>query len=143
MARGPHITLGRLAQLSPEDLKSEWIRRYGAAAPNLSVDLLRLGIGFRLQEQRLGGISRSTRTLLRQSAAIEGSGDAKSPFPRKLTPGTRLVRDWHGKGHTVTVLDDGFEYAGESWKSLTAIAMAITGTKWNGPRFFGLSARNK
>jgi hypothetical protein len=58
-------------------------------------------------------------------------------------PGTRLVRDWHGIGHTVIVLEDGFEYAGERWKSLTAIAKAITGTHWNGPRFFGLSERRK
>lgn len=60
-------------------------------------------------------------------------------MPRKLTPGTRLVRDWHGAGHTVTVLDDGFEYGGKRWKSLTAIAKAITGAHWNGPRFFGLA----
>ena len=96
MPRGTHITLGRLAQLSPEDLKAEWTRRYCAAAPNLAPELLRLGIGFRLQEQRLGGISRSTRTMLRQSLAREGSGEVKLPLPRKLTPGTRLVRDWHG-----------------------------------------------
>jgi Protein of unknown function (DUF2924) len=64
-------------------------------------------------------------------------------MPRKLTPGTRLVRDWHGLGHTVIVLDDGFEYDGKHWRSLTAIAKAITGTAWNGPRFFGLTGRGK
>jgi hypothetical protein len=60
-------------------------------------------------------------------------------MPRKLTPGTRLVRDWHGVGHTVIVLEDSFEFDGRHWKSLTAIARAITGTHWNGPRFFGLT----
>ena len=65
------------------------------------------------------------------------------PMPRKLTPGTRLVRDWRGQGHTVIVLEDGFEYDGKHWKSLTAIAKAITGNQWNGPLFFGLAERKK
>lgn len=134
-----HLTLGRLADLSSEDLKSEWARRYGAPAPGLSPDLLRLGLGYRLQEQKLGGVSRSTRTLLRRVAVRGGQGDQGKPLPRKLTPGTRLVRDWHGVGHTVIVLQGGFEYDGKCWKSLTAIARAITGTHWNGPRFFGLT----
>ena len=100
---------------------------------------MRLGIGYRLQEQKLGGLRRSTRTLLRRMAARSQDDTPKGPPPRKLTPGTRLVRDWHGVGHTVTVLEDGFEYDGRSWRSLTAIATAITGSHWNGPRFFGLS----
>ena len=143
MGRRPYLSLGRLAELSPEDLKSEWARRYGTPAPALSPDLLRLGIGYKLQEQRLGGISRSTRSLLRQVAASGGEGGEKKPLPRKLTPGTRLVRDWHGVGHTVIVLEDGFEYDGKHWKSLTAIAKAITGNQWNGPLFFGLVERKK
>ena len=133
------LTLVRLADLSGDDLKAEWARRYGAPVPGLSHDLLRLGLGYRLQEQKLGGVSRSTRTLLRQVAVRSGEADDKKPMPRKLTPGTRLVRDWHGVGHTVIVLEDGFEFGGRHWKSLTAIARAITGTHWNGPRFFGLT----
>ena len=139
MVRRPYLNLARLPQLSGEDLKQEWARRYGAPAPSLSPDLLRLGIGYRLQEAKLGGVSRSTRSLLRQVAAREGKANDRKPLPRKLTPGTRLVRDWHGVGHTVAVLEDGFEYEGRHWKSLTAIARAITGTHWNGNRFFGLS----
>jgi hypothetical protein len=142
MGRKPYLTLGRLAELPPKDLKQEWKRRYGAPAPNLSPELLRLGIGYKLQEQRLGGVSRGTRTLLRQVAARAGEGSTK-PLPRKLTPGTRLVRDWRGQGHTVIVLNDGFEYDGRHWKSLTAIAKAITGNQWNGPLFFGLAERKK
>ena len=72
-----------------------------------------------------------------------GEGDQKKPLPRKLTPGTRLIRDWHGVGHTVIVLEDGFEYDGKHWKSLTAIAKTITGNQWNGPLFFGLAERKK
>ena len=142
MGRRPYISLGRLAELPPEELKAEWARRFGAPAPALSPDLLRLGIGYKLQERKLSGISRSTRSLLRQVAERDGQASAK-PLPRKLTPGTRLVRDWRGVGHTVTVLEDGFEYDGKHWKSLTAIARTITGKQWNGPLFFGLAERKK
>ena len=141
MGRRPYITLERLAELPPGDLRVEWGRRFGGTAPNLSPDLLRLGIGYKLQERKQGGISRSARSLLSHLAGRTSDGGAVKPIPRKLTPGTRLVRDWHGVGHTVTVLDDGFEYDGRHWQSLTAIAKAITGTHWNGPRFFGLTGQ--
>ena len=84
-------------------------------------------------------MSRSTRSLLRELAAQPKEGERKGPPPRKLTIGTRLVRDWHGVGHTVTVLQDGFEYNGKQWRSLTAIAKAISGSHYSGPRFFGLT----
>ena len=141
MGRKPHLTLGRLNELPPEDLKREWASRYGAPAPNISPDLLRLGIGYKLQELRQGGISRQTRSLLREVASRPQVVTGTAPLCRKLTPGTRLVRDWHGVGHTVVVTEDGFDYDGKRWKSLTAIARAITGTHWNGPRFFGLTER--
>ena len=83
----------------------------------------------------------ATRSLLRQVVDRGGEGAVPKPLPRKLTPGTRLVRDWHGVGHTVIVLESGFEYDGKHWKSLTAIAKVITGAHWNGPRFFGLTGR--
>ncbi len=139
MGRRVYITLDRLADMTTDELKAEWARRYAAPTPNLSPDMLRLGIAYRLQEQRLGGVSRSTKMILRQLAAPPKHGVRKDPPPRKLTIGTRLVRDWHGIGHTVTVLENGFEYDGQQWRSLTAIAKAITGSHWNGPRFFGLS----
>lgn len=135
------MSLGRLAELPPEDLKAEWARRFGAPAPNVSGDLLRLGIGYKLQEQKHGGLSRGTRSLMRQMAEQTRQGGDRKPLPRKLTPGTRLVRDWHGVGHTVIVLADGFEYNGQHWKTLSAVAKAITGAHWNGPLFFGLTAR--
>ena len=143
MGRHSYLTLGRLADLPLEELKNEWARRFGSPTPILSPDLLRLGIGYKLQEERHGSISRSTRSLLRQVAARAGEAGDKQPLPRKLTLGTRLVRDWHGVGHTVTVLVSGFEYQSKHWRSLSAIANAITGTKWNGPRFFGLAERRR
>lgn len=141
MARRAYVALDRLASMPVDELKAEWARRHAAPAPNLSPDMLRLGTAYRMQEQKFGRLSRSTRSLLRQVAARGSDGDAAKPMPRKLTPGTRLVRDWHGVGHTVTVLEEGFEYDGEHWKSLTAIAKVITGTHWNGPRFFGLAGK--
>jgi hypothetical protein len=141
MVRPERMPLERLEELPVAELKQEWARCHGTPAPNLSADLLRLGIAYRLQEKRHGGISRESRRILRHSARAmkEGNTVPAPPPQRKLTPGTRLVRDWRGTGHTVTVLDDGFEYDGRPWRSLTAIAKAITGTHRNGPRFFGLT----
>lgn len=138
MARRAYITFDRLEEMTTDELKAEWARRYAATAPNLSPELMRLGIAYRLQEQRLGGVSRSTKLLLRRLVAQPREGERKGPPPRKLTIGTRLVRDWHGVGHTVTVLETGFEYDGKTWRSLTAIAKAISGSHCSGPGFFGL-----
>ncbi|GAA0270574.1 DUF2924 domain-containing protein [Alteraurantiacibacter aestuarii] len=139
MGRRAYITLDRLAEMPTEELKAEWARRYAAHAPSLSPDLLRLGIAYRLQEQKLGGVSRSTRSLLRELAAQPKDRGRNGLPPRKLTIGTRLVRDWHGARHTVTVLENGFEYDGKKWRSLTAIAKAISGSHCSGPGFFGLT----
>jgi len=141
MGRPKRLPLDRTDELSIDALREEWARCHGAPAPSLSADLLRFGIGYRLQEKPHGGISRETRRILLQTSrsANLSSKSPASPPQRKLTPGTRLVRDWHGTGHTVTVLDKGFEYDGQVWRSLTAIAKAITGTHRNGPRFFGLT----
>nr|WP_166178611.1 DUF2924 domain-containing protein [Altererythrobacter segetis] len=139
MERRAYITLDRLEKMTTDELKAGWARRYAAPAPNLSPELLRLGLAYRLQEQRLGGVSRSTKSLLRELAAQPKEGERKGPPPRKLTVGTRLVRDWHGVGHTVTVQENGFEYDGRNWRSLTAIAKAISGSHCSGPGFFGLT----
>lgn len=128
--------LDQLAGMSAGELAEEWERTYRTPAAGLSAELLQLGIAWRLQERRLGGLSRDARYALRKTA---GGRKTVSKPRRKLTPGTRLVRDWHGTGHTVMVLAKGFEYDGKTWLSLTAIAKAITGTHWNGPRFFGLT----
>jgi hypothetical protein len=100
---------------------------------------LRSGIAYRLQEKKQGGLSRESKRLLRQTITIAQQDNVAAAPPRRLSTGTRLVRDWHGTGHTVTVRDEGFEYDGRTWRSLTAIAKAITGSHRNGPRFFGLT----
>jgi hypothetical protein len=125
-----------LDAMGAAELANEWERAYGMPAPRISPDLLRLGVAWRLQEKKLGGLGRDARSALKPGAC---HSDATASRGRKLTPGTRLVRDWHGVGHAVTVLDSGFEYEGRHWPSLTAIARHITGAKWSGPRFFGLT----
>ena len=143
MTRRSYLTLARIADMSGSELSTEWARRYRAPAPNISPDLLRMGLAYKFQEQRQGALSRSTRTLLARASADRGAPAAVVVRARKLTPGPRLVRDWHGVGHTVTVLEKRFEYAGDPWPSLSANAKAITGAHWNGPRFFGLTEARK
>ncbi len=143
MTRRAYLTLAQIAEMDPAGLAEEWVRRYGAPAPNISPDLVRLGLAYRFQEQRHGGMSRTSKTVMRRAAVAADLPTKPQAINRKLTPGTRLVRDWDGVGHTVTVLEDGIAYDGRHWPSLSAIAKAITGAHWNGPRFFGLTERRK
>lgn len=129
------VHLEALATMSGAELREAWCKAYGVAAPTLSADLMRFGIAWRLQEKQLGGLGSDARRALKSPKAH----DAETRTARKLTPGTRLVRDWHGAGHTVTVLEHGFDYDDQHWPSLTAIARNITGARWSGPRFFGLA----
>jgi hypothetical protein len=97
--------------------------------------MLRLALGYELQARAKGGLSRTARQQL------DGSGDAR-PQAMPLTPGLRLVREWQGKVHVVTVDDAGaIHWNGQRWKSLSEVARAITGTRWSGPAFFGLKQR--
>lgn len=141
MTRRSYLTMVQIAQKDPAGLAEEWARRYGAPAPSISPDLLRLGLAYKFQEQRQGGVSRTTKTIMKRAAVKTDTPDRPTMPPRKLTPGTRLVRDWRGVGHTVTVLEEGFSYDGKQWSTLSAIAKAITSAHWNGPRFFGLTER--
>ena len=136
--------LDRLRTLSVEDLRLEWNRLHGSDAPRISRDLLALGVGYRLQEIEHGGLGKATRRKLRTIAKSLRTDGRVGPAP-SLSPksGTRLIREWHGVTHTVTVTEDGFEYAGASYASLSKIAKKITGTHWSGPRFFGLLAAQK
>ena len=133
-----------LAGASPDELRREWRRLYHSDAPRISRDLLILGIGYRLQEIEHGGLGKATRRKLRTLAKALRTTGRIGPTPGlSLKPGARLVREWHGRTHTVTVTEDGFEYAGTSYPSLTKIAKKITGAHWSGPRFFGLLATGK
>jgi hypothetical protein len=110
---------------------------FGRTPPaDLSKDLLGRMIAWRLQERAFGGLDRESLTFLDSLARHGGSPR------RQLKPGTVLVRDYRGQRHTVTVAPNGFDWQGTIYPSLSAIARAITGTAWSGPRFFALARRN-
>jgi hypothetical protein len=134
--RPPHA----LDDASLDELRCEWRRLYRSEPPRISRDLLIRGVGYRLQEiQQHGGLGKSTRRKLKTLAKMFRTEGRVAPDPGlSLKPGARLVREWHGRTHTVTVTEDGFEYAGTNYPSLTKIAKKITGAHWSGPRFFGL-----
>lgn len=131
--------LSALARLPLDELRREWRRLYHRDPPRISRDLLIRGIGYRLQELQHGGIGNATCRKLRTLAKMFRTEGRVAPDPGlSLKPGARLVREWHGRTHTITVTEEGFEYAGTTYPSLTKIAKKITGTHWSGPRFFGL-----
>ena len=133
--RSPHA----LDDASLDELRCEWRRLYRSEPPRISRDLLIRGVGYRLQEIQHGGLGKSTRRKLKTLAKMFRTEGRVAPDPGlSLKPGARLVREWHGRTHTVTVTEDGFEYAGTTYPSLTKIAKKITGAHWSGPRFFGL-----
>ncbi len=132
--------IAALEGLTTADLRVEWCRLYRATPPSrLSRDLLLRGVGYGVQERVHGGLSFSTKQRLRslRESADQRRGPAAA-LAITLKPGTKLVREWHGDVHTVSVLDDGFEYQGERHRSLTEIARQITGSHRSGPIFFGI-----
>lgn len=102
-------------------------------------DLLRRSIAHRIQEQAYGGLPANTRRLLDQLVKVAAARpDARLELPRRIKAGSELVRTWNRRTYRVMVLENGFAYDGQTFSSLSEIASLITGTKWNGPRFFGL-----
>jgi hypothetical protein len=131
--------LDRIRTLDLEELRGEWRRLHHSEAPKISRDLLVLALGYRLQELEHGGLSKSTRRKLQTIAkTLRMTGRVGTTPSLSLKPAARLVREWRGRTHTVTVTEEGFEYGGTGYPSLTKIAKKITGAHWSGPRFFGL-----
>ena len=113
-----------------------------APPPAFGPDLLRRSIAQRIQEKAYGGLSRHTQRLLDQLAkAIAAKPNNQLELPRRIKPGSELVRTWKGKTYRIVVLETGFAYDGNTYASLSEIASFITGTRWNGPRFFGLRTK--
>jgi hypothetical protein len=105
-------------------------------------DLLVLGVAWKIQEQAYGGLGAATKRRLADLAkAMEQDGDLARSRVARLKPGAKLIREWRGETHTVIVLEDGFEWRGKRWRSLSVIAREITGAHWSGPRFFGLNGK--
>ncbi len=131
-----------LQQLNSRDLRTEWRRLFRSNPPNLSRDLLVRAVAYRVQELAHGGLPRATVRKLATLAAEFGRDGQISADPRpQIKPGARLIREWRGRTHVVTVTEDGFAHAGKTYPSLTSIALEITGAHWSGPRFFGLTKR--
>jgi hypothetical protein len=131
-----------LVERSTQDLRLAWrqLHRTGPP-PGLSRDLMIRALAHQLQERAEGGASPALRRRLQCLAReFEKAGGALAPCVVPKT-GTRLVRQWRGRTHTVLVCEDGFEYEGQHYRSLTMVAQRITGAHWSGPRFFGLTKR--
>ncbi len=125
--------LSNLSTLDLIALRAEWRRHFGTPQPTRSTELLALMLAWRLQAEGGNGLDTETRRALRRPM------DEK---PRKLAvSGIRMIREWKGERHEVTALgSEDFVYRGAHYRSLSEIARLITGTRWNGPRFFGLRA---
>lgn len=105
-------------------------------------DLLRRSIAHRIQEKAYGGLSGPTRRLLDQLVkAMAAKPNGRLELPRRIKPGSELVRTWKGKTYRVVVRPDGFAYEGKTYAGLSEIASLIAGSNWNGPRFFGLRSK--
>ncbi len=142
---GAASTSERLAavnNLSLDALRTEWRQLYRSPPPRLSLDLMRRAIAYRIQEKAYGGLSpASKRTLKQLTVQLESTGHVTPEARQTVRPGARLVREWNGRTYTVSVTEDGFDYAGTVYSSLTKVARIITGAHWSGPRFFGLTSR--
>ena len=122
-----------LEGLTLEDLRARWRERYGAPPALRSAEILGLMLAWRIQAEREGGLDTDLRRALRRPLVATAVDQ-----PR---PGARLTREWEGIPREVVVMEDGgFLYLGQRYNSLSQIARVITGSRWNGPRFFGLRA---
>lgn len=129
-----------LEKMNIDGLRAEWKERFMTAPPKLrSRDLLAREIIYREQVSRDGGLSRSLEKKLAQLAERFAEDHAFDPAPAtpKVKPGSCFVKNWKGQRHEVWVTGQGYTYRGQGFRSLSQVALAITGTKWNGPRFFG------
>ncbi len=140
--------LAELASLDRPALARRWESAFGVPAPkSCQATLLRCALAWHVQGHDAGSDPKrgppqqrneGSAAVDRASKALRQAASAPSPLAASLTPGTRLLREWQGSTHHVTVTANGFEHRGQTWNSLSAIASAITGTRWSGPRFFGL-----
>ena len=145
MAENLDAELARIKTLGLGALRKLWATRLGASLPPWrSADLLRRSLAYQLQEQEFGGLDKHAMRRLRSFArALESEGELPIPPDLSLKPGARLIREWHGKTYTVIALEEGFEFKGRRFRSLSGIAREITGARWSGMRFFGLAKNTK
>lgn len=140
MAPRPPLNLASLAQSSAKSLRTLWSEWFETPPPaHVRHSWLVRALAYRMQEREHGGLSPATRKYLQ--ALADGGGTKTLPHappPTPLTPGTHVIREWGKEMHQVTVELAGFVYRGQRYRSLSAIARKITGTRWSGPVFFGV-----
>ena len=131
--------IARLGTLSRADLLSRWQAAYGVAPPpRLGRLLLIRSLAHHLQEEAFGGLRPVVRRRLARLVEDRAAGKSSVGVSPSIRSGTRLLREWQGSMHEVIILEDGVQYRGQHWRSLSAVARQITGARWSGPRFFGL-----
>lgn len=124
------------------EIRDLWVESGLPGPPRLCRRLLAALIAYKQQERAIGGLSPSLTRQLREIAGETGRSPNVNRFAKsRIKPGTRLQCEWHGELHEVTVLESQFAYRGNSYPSLSAIARLITGVRWSGPAFFGLTAK--
>jgi hypothetical protein len=135
----PHVT--SLAQLTPQELRTLWPQWFDRPVPaKIRRELLVRALAYRMQERASGGLTTATRTKLRALAeAVKHNSKWEGLARPRLTPGTQVIREWGNERHQVTVEATGFVYRGQRYRSLSEIARRITGTRWSGPLFFGVT----
>ncbi len=131
--------------MKTRELKEVWRRIYRAEPPaGISRDLLFRASAYQIQGGELGGLGGAAKRRLRALAQKMGSGDSASfDLGHSMKPGAKLIREWHGRIYSVIALEDGFDFEGRRYPSLSKIAREITGARWSGPRFFGLTGGGK
>jgi Protein of unknown function (DUF2924) len=133
---GIEAEIDRVRSLGVDSLRTLWRSTFRSAPPPaFSKDILARFLCWHIQEQAFGGLDPNTAKHLGGFARGDRS---RADRPRRLKPGTVLLREYHGERHTVTVVAKGYDWREATYASLSSIARAITGTAWNGPRFFGL-----
>ena len=134
--------IASLSKLGIDELRERWKAMYGKPlSQEIGRSFLTRAIAYRLQEKVFGGLKPSTRRLLARVAEESTAGSSpKKPQSRKAQSGTVLIREWQGNAHRVTMLDAGVSFNGKHYRSLSEVAREITGSRWSGPRFFGLRA---
>ena len=133
--------IAALQRMDGAELRKQWEVMMGTPPPG-SAASLRQRLVHRIQELAYGGLSTATQATLAKVADRE-TGEAEKSIVKAPTPGTRFIREWRDQRHEVTAIDDGFEYLGKRYRSLTAVAKAITGQHTNGQVFFGIKKRER
>lgn len=143
--------LAALEKMTAEELKEKWRDLYGGEPPRFKKSFIQKRLAYRIQELFYGGISTQAQQKLTEAAGNDplctfGKKNAAmmNTFRKtgRIAPGTRFVREWNDKRYEVIAREKGFEYKGKIYRSLSAIATEITGTRWNGRMFFGLKKRS-